>query len=351
VPVRYVLRAHHAGPRAAGRAFAHVLRSTSGDCRQLPITDAWLRYRATYSAWLYSSAYRISYERSTNGTRAEIWCVVMARNAIRRWKWPQTASRAPPLVRSLRVRSPHISYIIHEANMRLHRNSLRFSILVGLSAVVAGLTAATGPSDKPLCELAQEWVAARGEHLPSTLDQFEQYPLAYRRAIYNELTPDVHALLWQQHLTLILETEPDLSDAQHAFLKHVVQQLPVLMHVTPEEMEAIDEEIVALFPIDEARRIFATLGSVTATGDPTSLRAEGVIIDAFVGGASLTSDGTAAAVNTAYGDCECSASGVNYCWFTYCNTAQCGGSSSGCGSLWRQPCDGTCGGSHPWPTE
>src|SRR5690606_4430266 len=112
-----------------------------------------------------------------------------------------------------------------------------------------------------------------------------------------------------------------------------------ILHADEETMDSWDLQIAELFSRADAREIFGTLGAMNAVGTAESLLAEGVIVDESITASAASASGA--------GACECSESGTNYCWFTYCNKGTCQSAPSGCGTWWQQPCDGMCGGPRP----
>ena len=229
--------------------------------------------------------------------------------------------------------------------MNVRRLLKGLGLFAGLAALSAGISAASWPddrpsADRPLCEVAREWVISREGNLPTTLAQFERYPMTYRKAIYNELSLEVRAQLWQAHIAHILDTKAGLSSGQESLLRSAASQLPEILKADDATMSSWDINIAEHFSRSDAREIFGTLGAMNATGELESLRAEGIQVDA--------ESAFEAAGSLANATCECSASGTNYCWFTYCNyNGACEPAPSGCGNWWGQACDGKCGGERP----
>jgi len=138
------------------------------------------------------------------------------------------------------------------------RKSLSYVVLGMLSL---GLVAAAPPVTS--CDLARDWVRAHARSLPQTRTEIQEYAAPWRRAIFAELSPNVRARLWREHLSDILASHT-LREPQRAFVVEVAGNVDRMKMLTKVQAEA---EIVArwmprvqqLFPGDrktQTSRIF-----------------------------------------------------------------------------------------------
>ncbi|MCA2176447.1 bacteriocin fulvocin C-related protein [Nonomuraea glycinis] len=145
--------------------------------------------------------------------------------------------------------------------------------------------------------------------------------MAYRRAIYAELDQSARAQLWSEHFAQYRLAHPNLSAKQQKILGHL-EALAKDTSVfgksstrTEKDDETLKQEAIEAFGRDEAGALLATLGPV----EPTS-QAQALLVD-----------------------CECSVQS-NWCGVIWPCSAlpSCTASWSGCGTLYRYPCDGMC---------
>jgi len=195
---------------------------------------------------------------------------------------------------------------------------LRVGAVIGAASAV--LIAAARSNTKSECEEAREWVAEHATSLPQTLGELEKFSMAYRRQIHAALPAAVRAALWREHFSRFLGEGSTLSAEQQAFVREISDRADDFVSRRALEGE-VREKMLALFPLQEAARIFASLG---ATDDP-----------------ALTGNPDVAPARSS---CTCSASGTNFCSITSCLSNGCLGAPTGCGFMWCQPCDGTCNG-------
>ncbi len=117
------------------------------------------------------------------------------------------------------------------------------------------------PRDVPACELADQWVAANPNKLPTTLEAFVAHSIAVRRAIYDALDAETRVSLWREHLGIVIHEATSLTQRQ--FLNGVTRDLPNLLdpEITPPgELEALWEFATAILGVDFARRALLDLG-------------------------------------------------------------------------------------------
>ena len=179
------------------------------------------------------------------------------------------------------------------------------------------------PAVVPECELADQWVAANLDALPTTLATFGEHSTTFRRAIYKALDTDVRISLWKEHLVAVARDVE--SPQQRLFLSEVSRDLDhYLQSATPQsEIKALEEKAVAVLGKDLAHRAIAVLGP-----DPEPTTRGGILAP----------------------DCGCSTES-DWCnaWrWPWQPVRSCVEGSAGCletegcGTLLLFPCDGLC---------
>lgn len=100
---------------------------------------------------------------------------------------------------------------------------------------------------------------------PVTYDEFSAHPLAERRAIYSELSPDLKSSLWVEQCSRYRAAHSNLTEDQ----RHILDEFETFARVVESfertaepgpELDRLAQAAKAAFGIDEARRLFATLG-------------------------------------------------------------------------------------------
>jgi len=197
---------------------------------------------------------------------------------------------------------------------------MRKRLLAPLAAVLftATLGAATRPGDPPECVVAQRWVAAHRNALPTTLPALSRQPMARRRAIYDVLPTATRASLWRQQLEGVLLSNASLTDTQRATLGEMIAQLPTLVRHNPDRAAslALRDRLIREFGRDGYGQIFGTLGPRSAEHDANG------VLQPSCNCELLDIDG------------ECPSGRT--CSPTLCNF------TSGCGPFWNSTCVGFC---------
>jgi hypothetical protein len=235
-------------------------------------------------------------------------------------------------------------------------------VLVVLSSV-AVLGAASG-RPKPPCEIAHDWAVgqATSHRLPTTLPEFSQYSLPFRRAIYSELTADQRIALWREHLTSFLGATSPLNAEQQATVRFTIDQLDRYLHLEPEQARAALKHdgltaatLTAQFGDSLGRIVFGILGDDRTNGiTPVApahlyrvsftdhvvqwLHATNFGSSASIEGAPTATATTAVLCDCSYTNALCGAADCIYrmenCQIVY--------PWPGCGTLWLFDCDGLC---------
>ena len=130
---------------------------------------------------------------------------------------------------------------------------------------------ADAPREVPACELADQWVAANRDKLPTSLDAFVAHSIVVRQAIYDALDAETRASLWREHLGIVIH-EAALS-TQRQFLNEVTRDLPNLLDpetTSSDELEALWGSATAILGEDLARRALLDLGPGVVAQDGRS---------------------------------------------------------------------------------
>ncbi len=96
----------------------------------------------------------------------------------------------------------------------------------------------------PECVLAEEWVEANLDALPTTLEAYSDYSIPYRNAIYNALDVEARISLWTEHLAAVAHevTSPE----QRLFLQMVPLELYLGGTASESEVAAFEEDAIAI---------------------------------------------------------------------------------------------------------
>jgi hypothetical protein len=120
------------------------------------------------------------------------------------------------------------------------------------------------------CASIEAWIAANEIDLPTGYDDIVQFPAAYRRAIFDILSPAEQSSLWQQHFQAYLAANPGLTAEQIAFIHEAsAAASPAFFadHAGAASGEdpaarahALEAEATMLFAEDELHSLLASLG-------------------------------------------------------------------------------------------
>ncbi len=175
------------------------------------------------------------------------------------------------------------------------------------------------------CKVTQSWVTANRGHLPTQYDDLVRYPVPYRRDIYAALPEEIQSQLWREHLNRYLRAHPNLSQEQSALVQRVITAAsPDLLGRRGEQRQisvSLEKEAVALFGKDEARRIFATMGTESAPQGRSAPQAKSAPQEQE--------------------HCYCSVED-DFCAVVCIWEDWCYHTPEGCGFLYSYPCDGWC---------
>lgn len=110
------------------------------------------------------------------------------------------------------------------------------------------------------------WVEANRGQLPEQFDDFVAHPMAYRRAIFAELSLQVRSRLWSEHLARYRQDHPDLNQEQRAVLDQAQELFAdpdtfATVRTEPDpELDQLKDAAIAAYGHTEARALIATLG-------------------------------------------------------------------------------------------
>lgn len=180
------------------------------------------------------------------------------------------------------------------------------------------------------CGEIDAWIDANKASLPNLYDDFVALPLTHRIRMFQHLSPAVQAALWRTQLTRALEAENDLTDEQRELVTTIIAGLNTRSY-SRRQAPLWEAAVARAFPDESVvYRLFLRLGG------PDSRLVE-------------SGDGSASPAPNFVNICAC---GVGYFWTscpfptgptqTCVHTFKCKRTPTGCGFLWREPCDGEC---------
>lgn len=207
------------------------------------------------------------------------------------------------------------------------KNNLRLYALAFLGVAAIGGTAGAARGSKPPepeCVVAARWAKAHVDELPRTLSGISSYKLAYRQAIYAQLTRAERLSLWHEQFEYYGKLA-SLSSEQRSYLASVDRELDE--YFGPERNAAAEDRYhdraVSILGPALAKDVFANLGINTL--EQRESAQPGALQEACA--CSTSSD-------------WCGPTGLD------CGTGiSCTGSTSGCGTFWCHACNGSCTGS------
>lgn len=164
-----------------------------------------------------------------------------------------------------------------------------------------------------------------------------------RKAFFRRASADNKSELWRTHFVLYLTKHPELNESQKEIILAAMSlATPDYFAVTSKSPDwktkvrqpsrSLENKIMAAFPLEEAEKIFATLGD--RTDGPNSLSPDLL----------KSVDYKPLALSQVVPENNCSCSTVSdYCpIFSFCRAGGCSETQSGCGTLWSHPCNGGC---------
>jgi len=182
-------------------------------------------------------------------------------------------------------------------------------------------------------------------------------PLKKRKASFRNASPNDKSDLWRTHLALFLVNRPELNEWQkEIILSAMTLATPELFEVRPsdsawrakvrEPLRSLEEQIFNAFSLEDAAKIFATLGD-----DAESAKSSAPILLKSINYQPLSDSGpyeqwtqsqlSQEDFELQRAACDCSTQS-DYCpiW-SACGGSSCN-SSGGCGTFWSYTCNGAC---------
>ena len=237
----------------------------------------------------------------------------------------------------------------------------RWLLAVPLTAVSGlGFIRAVKVTDRPVCQLASEWVAARQGNLPATFDEIRKYPTLYQRTIYGNLAPAQRTSIWQEKLTPLIAPKSGLTEPQRAVVATIVNRLDVytadphgLLQAIETQQDGVAERIHSVFDGVAVHRLFGALDvsadtSMAANSRAGLIKQAGLIgsVDAFVDGITRALGHEPA--KAAFSTCSCHAGDNHGCPFGHVCDFPRGVDNCDptviplCGQFEDETCDGLC---------
>lgn len=215
-----------------------------------------------------------------------------------------------------------------------HVSSRRVLATIGLFAVGIALFVPLpmSASSESACEAMARWAADYERETPApTLDEFATFDRAHRVAIFNAVSPEVKASLFQEQLRRFSQ-RPDLTTSQRALITEALTLItPSLYRKDPAASQALRQfwsRAEVSFTSPDQRRPWLDIGSNVAP----LLASDTSGLGRFVPALAAMED-AACYCNVWVNDCG----GVWNCLSTGCQQF-----SSGCGTAGHDPCNGEC---------
>lgn len=224
---------------------------------------------------------------------------------------------------------------------RFRRNSLLFAAIGTIAA-----TAAAHPFKEPLeCERAEDWVRQNHAKLPTTLIEFSQHTVPYRRAIFRAVTNETRVALWREHLQRYSHPAGRLTDEQRALVLGAERSLEMIFasgrsSTSRRELASKIDSAARVSFSDSLRRVdFMQLGGQASQKMRVAHAGMGSSLSQFLWSAAAK---VGVAESSALWVCECN---VDFgCSSTSCTEGpeRCNNTDQGCGPFNAYPCNGMC---------
>jgi hypothetical protein len=182
------------------------------------------------------------------------------------------------------------------------------------------------------CTELQRWAQPYRDS-SMTLDQLARFDRIHRVAIFNTVSVQVRASLWQEQLRRF-DRRPDLTPEQHALIADAITVATPALYAKDaaavEAFHAIEPRFNQLFVSKEHKQALQRIGDLGTV--PLVSTVIDKLASQFVAQAQPLCNCFS---GTPWDDCP---------WSGICNGGNCFWMSSGCGGwLGQQPCNGLCG--------
>lgn len=166
----------------------------------------------------------------------------------------------------------------------------------------------------------------------TTLEELAGYPKEYRQAIFNALPAAEQSRLWHVQLQRVLDTEPNLTADQRAFIVNTMALATPASFMKDMPKPEVCTDIARLFTNAVQKEKVRTIASIATPAG--SLGATWVKVTEKVR--------SAVSLRAAKYDCSCSGLGLCQCGLLgTCLNGDCN-QTSGCGCIWAAECDKMC---------
>ncbi len=204
-------------------------------------------------------------------------------------------------------------------------------VLLASQALLVSVPMSASTAGSSCVEL-KRWAESYKGTAP-TLEQLAHYDRAHRVAIFNAVSPQVRATLWQEQLRRF-DQRTDLTVTQHQLVAEARAIVtPALYAHEPVVNQAYNDltpRIKATFASREHRLYLTNVAFTGTRPQPQTPTLLGKLMNPFVANAA------------AEGSCECStANGPAECWSGVCVGVSCF-ETLGCGPFGNWTCNGMC---------
>jgi hypothetical protein len=214
------------------------------------------------------------------------------------------------------------------------RSTLALAICCGVLLASQALFVtipASGASGSSTCSELRRWAQSYRGTSP-TLEQLARYDRPHRIAIFNTVSPQVRAALWQEQLRRF-DQRSDLSLAQHQLIAEarelVTPDAYAHSPVVSTAMKELKPRLGEAFTVREQRQALSVLAFTTVVPGTQATTLWDKLVNPFVANAQLP-------------NCDCNTSNGSFdCLSALCPSATCTW-ISGCGPFGLYICDGQC---------
>jgi hypothetical protein len=183
-------------------------------------------------------------------------------------------------------------------------------------------------------------------------------PLRGRKVSFRNASSNIKSDLWRTHLALSLVNQSGLSARQTQIILAAMSLAtpghfevrstdPHWKTTVRDPLRSLEQQIVSAFSLEEASRIFATLGGDTANRSatyPSSVLLKSINYKPLSDDAQYKqwthSRFSEQGIELERNACQCSTSSDWCPMSSACGGGSCSSTQSGCGTLWTYPCDG-----------
>lgn len=180
-----------------------------------------------------------------------------------------------------------------------------------------------------------------------------------RKASFRRASANEKSVLWRTHFVLYFIKHPELNESQKEIILSAMSLATPDYFAVPssspdwkakvrQPSRSLENKILAAFPVEEAAKIFATLGDNTEAAihgpySPTPVLLKSVNYEPLdESGTYLQWTHTRFTQAVPENACTCSTVSDFCPIWSVCRSNGCSETQSGCGALWSYPCNGGC---------